>query len=127
MTQAGALPLASVGAMMRPVPSRPLTLSGEVEDTTAVVLVAHVAAAATTQGSKVSAPVPGSLMLTRRFRPGWSVALGIGIIALALVLGSLGADPAVWVIVLVAALLIVFVKQSETVALVVTERAGVLI
>ena len=101
-----------------------MSLSGRVEGTSAAVLVPHVAAAATTNGLKVAAPVPGTLMLTRSFRPGWSVLVGICLIVFALVAGSLDAGPIVWLFVVVGVLLIIFVKQSETVSLVVTDGGG---
>ena len=105
-----------------------MTLSGKVEGTTAAVLVPHVAAAATTHGFKAAAPVPGALMLTRTFRPLWSVLLGIAVIAFALVAGSFAVGLFVpffvWFFVVVGVLVIVFVKQSETASLVVTDRDG---
>ena len=108
------------------VAAQPISLSGRVEGTSAAVLVPHVAAAATTKGLQVAAPVPGTLMLTRTFRPGWSVAVGVGLIAFALVAGSLRVGPIVWFFVVVGVLLIVFVKQSETASLVVTDAGGAL-
>jgi hypothetical protein len=109
------------------VTAQSMTLSGKVEGTTAAALVPQVAAAAT-HGFKVAAPVPGALMLTRTFRPGWSVVLGIAMIVFALVAGSFAVGLFVpffvWFFVVVGVLLIVFVKQSETASLVVTDRDG---
>ena len=63
-------------------------------------------------------------MLSRRLLPPWALVTGIGIIAAALIAGSFNAGPIVWLFVAVGALVLVFVRQTETVALVVTDTPG---
>ncbi len=97
---------------------------GTIEGATAAKLVPNLAAAATTQGLKAEAPVPGTLMLSRRFLPQWVVALGVVLIGFGVVAGSFGAGPIIWAFVAVGVLLMIFVRQTETVSLVVTDSPG---
>lgn len=92
-----------------------------VEGATTAKLVPNLAAAATTHGLKAEAPVPGTLMISRRFLPRWAVCAGIALIGCGFALGSLGAGPIVWALVGVGVLLMVFVRQNETVALVIAD------
>lgn len=103
--------------------SQSISLAGTIEGTTAANLVPNVAAAATAQGFKVAAPVPGTLMLTRSFRPAWAKWTGAAIIALALAIGTVAATPALWILVLIGVAAIVFIRASETVSLVVIDGA----